>query len=67
MWKLKNLVCRLAKDESGAPATEYALMAAFIAIVMAAGAAILGDGLNQIFTGIGNGLQAVDLTPLPSG
>jgi Flp pilus assembly pilin Flp len=65
MRKFKNLICRFSKDESGAPATEYALLAAFIAIVMAGGAAILGEGLDTMFTNMGNGLNAVPLDPLP--
>lgn len=65
MRKLRNLICRFSKDESGAPATEYALLAAFIAIVMAGGAAILGEGLENMFTAMGNGLDAVALDPLP--
>jgi pilus assembly protein Flp/PilA len=60
-----KLFRRLRKDESGAPATEYALLAAFIAIVMAAGAFTLGNGLNNMFGAMGSGIEAIDLTPLP--
>lgn len=47
---MKNLVARFAKDESGATAIEYGLMAALIAVAIIAGARALGTALNAQFT-----------------
>jgi pilus assembly protein Flp/PilA len=40
---------RLVKDESGATAVEYGLMAALIGVALTAGATSLGKGLNTQF------------------
>jgi len=37
------------KDEEGATAIEYGLLAALIAVVMAVGAAVVGTNLNTLF------------------
>jgi len=37
------------KDEEGATAIEYGLLAALIAVVMAAGATTVGNSLNTLF------------------
>ena len=39
-------------DESGATAIEYGLLAALIAVVIIAGATLLGTNLNTLFTNI---------------
>ncbi len=49
---MKNLVTRFVKDQSGATAIEYALLAAMIAIVLIAGAKQLGTAINTEFTNI---------------
>lgn len=43
-------------DETGATAVEYGLLAALIAVVMAVGAAFLGDQLAALFNFIGGSL-----------
>ena len=48
-----NTVARFLKDESGATAIEYGLIAALIAVGIIAAATTLGNGLENIFTGIG--------------
>ena len=45
---------RFVRDESGATAVEYGLIAALIAVVIIAGAQALGSALNQKFTDIGS-------------
>ncbi len=45
---------RLATEEDGAPATEYALLAALVAVAMILGATFLGTSINTIFNGLGN-------------
>ncbi|MDH3748921.1 MAG: Flp family type IVb pilin [Gammaproteobacteria bacterium] len=62
------LALRLRKDESGAVATEYAFLIAFIAIVAATGMTLLGENLSIFFNDIGLALaNAGDaIPPLPS-
>lgn len=52
-----NTVARFLKDESGATAIEYGLIAALIAVGIIAAATTLGNGLSNIFTGIGGRLD----------
>jgi pilus assembly protein Flp/PilA len=49
---MKNLVSRFLKDESGATAIEYGLLAALIAVVIIAGVTTLGDNLNATFNNL---------------
>jgi len=44
---------RFARNESGATAVEYGLIAALIGVVIIAGAGALGSALNQKFTDVG--------------
>ena len=58
------LAFRLAKSKSGAVATEYAFLIAFIAIVCAAGMVLLGENLSAFFNDIGVALaNAGDAIP----
>jgi pilus assembly protein Flp/PilA len=50
---LQMLALRLRKDKSGAVATEYAFLIAFIAIVAAIGMTLLGTNLSAFFNVIG--------------
>ncbi len=65
---LQSLALRLRKDKSGAVATEYAFLIAFIAIVAATGMTLLGENLSAFFNDIGLALaNAGDAIPsLPS-
>ncbi len=65
---LQSLALRLRKDKSGAVATEYAFLIAFIAIVAALGMVLLGQNLSDFFNDIGVALEnAGDAIPdLPS-
>ena len=45
------------KDESGATAIEYGLLAALIGVAIIAGADLLGDKLNTMFNKIGGCLN----------
>ncbi|HEY0031802.1 MAG TPA: Flp family type IVb pilin [Devosia sp.] len=53
-----NLFARFAKDESGATAIEYGLIAALIAVGIIAAATLLGNNLANLFNGIAGKLQA---------
>jgi Flp pilus assembly pilin Flp len=54
---LHILALRLRKDKSGAVATEYAFLIAFIAIVAALGMTLLGENLSAFFNDIGVALD----------
>ncbi len=54
---LKSLCLRIAKSKSGAVATEYAFLIAFIAIVAAIGMVLLGENLSAFFNDIGLALD----------
>lgn len=49
---MKNLLARFVKDESGATAIEYALIAAGIGIAILAGVNALGTAINAKFQDI---------------
>ena len=58
---MQNLMNKFVKDESGATAIEYGLIAALIAVAMIAGATQLGDAIDTKFRGLGTELTgAVD-------
>jgi pilus assembly protein Flp/PilA len=50
---MQKLVARFIKDESGAAAIEYALIAGLIALVIVGGATLLGNAISTKFTNIG--------------
>jgi pilus assembly protein Flp/PilA len=49
---MSNLFARFVKDESGATAIEYGLIAALIALAIMVGAGALGTALNNKFQAI---------------
>ncbi|MCF6126526.1 Flp family type IVb pilin [Mesorhizobium sp. M7A.F.Ca.CA.001.07.2.1] len=59
---MSNLIARFVKDESGATAIEYGLIAVLIALAIITGAGTLGNALNAKFTNIGSTLNGT-----PSG
>ncbi|RXT43552.1 pilus assembly protein [Bosea sp. Tri-44] len=54
---MKNLFARFAKDESGATAIEYGLIAALIAVVCITVWGSIGGSLNTKFTAIDTALK----------
>ena len=52
---------RFAKDESGATAIEYGLLAVGIGLVILTGIGTLATALNGMFTNVGN-----ELNPAPA-
>ena len=54
---MKNLIARFVKDESGATAIEYGLIAAGIALAIIAVVNGLGTNLNAKFTSINTSLK----------
>jgi pilus assembly protein Flp/PilA len=54
---MKNLVKRFARDESGATAIEYGLIAAGIAVAIITAVQTLGGTLNSVFTDVNTKLK----------
>jgi pilus assembly protein Flp/PilA len=54
---MKTLIARFAKDESGATAIEYGLIAAGISLAIIAAVNGLGTTLNTKFTSINSSLK----------
>ena len=50
---MKNIVSRFARDESGATAIEYGLLAALISVAAIAAMRALGVSLSGLFNGVG--------------
>jgi pilus assembly protein Flp/PilA len=51
---MSKVFARFIKDESGATAIEYGLIAALISVAIIAGASTLGNTLNTAFVNISN-------------
>jgi len=49
---MKTIVARFVKDESGATAIEYGLIAAIVGIGIIVGLGALRDGLNDLFNNV---------------
>jgi pilus assembly protein Flp/PilA len=54
---MKNVIARFVKDESGATAIEYGLIAAGISLAIIAAVNGLGTSLSGKFTSINNSLK----------
>lgn len=60
---MSKLFARFAKDESGATAIEYGLIAALIALAIIAGAGALGNQVGGTFNNIASCLADPDTCP----
>jgi pilus assembly protein Flp/PilA len=56
---MRSLMRRFFSDESGATATEYAMLIIFIALAIAGGATLLGNNINNLFSSIGASLSGL--------
>ena len=54
---MKNLVARFAKDESGATAIEYGLIAALVSVAIIAALSTLGTKLTKTFQTVASSLK----------
>ena len=54
---MSKFVSRFLKDESGATAIEYGLIAALISVALITGATALGGSLNNQFQGLSTKLK----------
>ena len=57
---MNNLVTRFVKDESGATAIEYGLIAALVSVAIIASLQLLGPQLDRTFTGIKDQLEGAN-------
>lgn len=55
---IKSLIARFKKDESGATAIEYGLIAGLISVVIILAVTAAGDGLMETFWDIAEALGA---------
>ncbi len=62
--KMINVIRKLIKDESGATAIEYGLIAALVSVAAIGALTAMGDSLNTMFTAVSVALNsAVVATP----
>lgn len=54
---MSKFVTRFVKDESGATAIEYGLIAALIAVVIVTAVTTVGTNLKTVFNNVGNQLN----------
>ncbi|HBM60368.1 MAG TPA: Flp family type IVb pilin [Citreicella sp.] len=58
---MTNFISRFKKDESGATAIEYGLIAGLISVVIITALVLLGPTLEGVFTGINTELTPTGL------
>jgi pilus assembly protein Flp/PilA len=54
---MTNLFSRFVRDESGATAIEYGLIAALVSVVIITGLTLIGTSLNTMFTKVAGDLR----------
>ena len=59
------LIKRFFGDQSGATATEYAMLVVFVALAIAVGAQALGGGLSNLLNNIATTLNTNVIIPNP--
>jgi pilus assembly protein Flp/PilA len=64
---VKNLVNRLRRRDEGASAVEYGLLVALIAVVIAAGVALLGTTLNSKIDSACDAISSSNCNPPAAG
>ncbi len=66
MEKVRHMIAVFAKDESGAAAAEYALIIGAVSLLIVAGALVLGQGISNFFTMLGNWFTGLKVpAPVP--
>lgn len=58
---MTNVFARFVKDESGATAIEYGLIAALVAVAIIGGATALGSSISDLFSRIATRLTGVSV------
>jgi pilus assembly protein Flp/PilA len=54
---MKNLIAKFAKDESGATAIEYGLIASLISVVLITSAKLLGSNISNTFNNVATNIK----------
>jgi pilus assembly protein Flp/PilA len=54
---MKTLLARFARDNAGATAVEYGLIAALIGVAIVAGASALGGTIDGLFTSMASPME----------
>ncbi len=62
---MKTLFNRFIKDESGATAIEYGLIAALVAVMIIGGLQVIGPELKKTFDGVGDALKNANAAGTP--
>lgn len=62
---MSNLIARFVKDESGATAIEYGLIAALIALAIIGGATQLGTAIDTKFKDVASTLEGAGAPAAP--
>jgi pilus assembly protein Flp/PilA len=62
---MSKIFARFLKDESGATAIEYGLIAALISVALIAGATTLGTTLNDTFDSLSDKLSTANAKTAP--
>lgn len=62
---LTNTFRSFLRDESGATAIEYGLIAALVSVAAISALSAMGGSLNTIFTSVSNTLQTAVTPPAP--
>jgi pilus assembly protein Flp/PilA len=57
---MSDLIKYFRRDERGATATEYAMLIVFVAVAIAAGANLLGQGVSSLFSQIGTYISSIN-------
>ncbi|HUH83359.1 MAG TPA: Flp family type IVb pilin [Stellaceae bacterium] len=57
---MRNVLSRLLRDESGATAIEYGLIAALIIVICIAAVTVIGTQLNKTFGSVGAALTGAN-------
>ncbi len=60
-----NALLRFVREEEGISSLEYALLAVVVALVIWVGAQIFGQAVSDLFSKIGNALDAITIPALP--
>ena len=55
-----QMLKKFLRNESGATAIEYGLIAAIVSVVVIGGLNVAGPALNRTFTNVGNALNAAN-------
>jgi pilus assembly protein Flp/PilA len=63
---MQSLTRRFRRDESGATATEYAMLIVFVALAIAVGAQTFGNNLTDLFNRAGAALTATQVPTPPA-